>query len=62
MRGAASKAAEAGVIVVGGHTVDDQEPKFGMAVTGVVEPGREVTNAGAKPGDALVLTSPSARA
>ena len=52
MRGAASKAAEAGVIVVGGHTVDDQEPKFGMAVTGVVEPGREVTNAGAKPGDA----------
>ena len=58
MRGAASKAAEAGVIVVGGHTVDDQEPKFGMAVTGVVEPGREVTNAGARPGDALVLTKP----
>ena len=58
MRGGASKAAEAGVIVVGGHTVDDQEPKFGMAVTGVVEPGREVTNAGAKPGDALVLTKP----
>lgn len=58
MRGAASKAAEAGVIVVGGHTVDDQEPKFGMAVTGIVEPGREVTNAGAKPGDVLVLTKP----
>ena len=58
MRGAASKAAEAGVIVVGGHTVDDQEPKFGMAVTGVVEPGREVTNAGAMPGDTLVLTKP----
>ena len=58
MRGAASKASEAGVIVVGGHTVDDQEPKFGMAVTGVVEPGREVTNAGAKPGDSLVLTKP----
>ena len=58
MRGASSKAAEAGVIIVGGHTVDDQEPKFGMAVTGVVEPGREVTNAGAKPGDSLVLTKP----
>ena len=58
MRGASSKAAEAGVIVVGGHTVDDQEPKFGMAVTGVIEPGREVTNAGARPGDSLVLTKP----
>jgi selenide,water dikinase len=46
------------VIIVGGHTVDDQEPKFGMAVTGLVEPGREVTNAGAKPGDSLVLTKP----
>lgn len=58
LRGGASKAQEAGVIVVGGHTVDDAEPKYGMAVTGVVEPGRQITNAGARPGDALILTKP----
>ena len=58
LRGGASKAQEAGVIVVGGHTVDDAEPKYGMAVTGVVEPGRQITNAGARPGDALILSKP----
>lgn len=58
LQGGASKAQEAGVIVVGGHTVDDAEPKYGMAVTGIVEPGRQVTNAGARPGDALILTKP----
>lgn len=58
LKGGASKATEAGVIIVGGHTVDDKEPKYGMAVTGVVRPGEEVTNAGAKPGDVLVLTKP----
>ena len=58
LRGGAAKAQEAGVIVVGGHTVDDAEPKYGMAVTGVVEPGRQITNAGARPGDALILTKP----
>lgn len=58
LRGGASKAAEAGVIVVGGHTVDDEEPKYGMSVTGVIKPGAQVTNAGAQPGDALVLTKP----
>lgn len=58
MKGGASKATEAGVLIVGGHTVDDKEPKYGMAVTGVVKPGEEVTNAGAKPGDVLVLTKP----
>lgn len=58
LRGGASKATEAGVIIVGGHTVDDKEPKYGMAVTGVVQPGKEVTNAGAKAGDVLVLTKP----
>lgn len=45
-----------GVVVIGGHSVDDQEMKFGYAVTGVIHPDRVVTNAGAKPGDALVLT------
>jgi selenide,water dikinase len=46
------------VVVLGGHSVDDQEMKFGYAVTGVVRPDRVVTNAGAKPGDALILTKP----
>ena len=58
LSGGASKAAEAGVLIVGGHTVDDAEPKYGMSVTGVVHPGAQVTNAGAKPGDVLVLTKP----
>ncbi len=58
LRGGASKAQEAGVLIVGGHTVDDAEPKYGLAVTGVVKPGLQVTNAGARPGDALVLTKP----
>jgi selenide,water dikinase len=58
LKGGASKAKEAGVLIVGGHTVDDKEPKYGLAVTGVVKPGLQVTNAGAKVGDALVLTKP----
>ena len=58
LQGGAAKAEEAGVLIVGGHTVDDAEPKYGMAVTGVVEPGKQVTNAGACPGDVLVLTKP----
>ena len=58
LSGGAEKAAEAGVPVVGGHTVDDDEPKYGMAVTGIVHPDRIVTNAGARPGDRLVLTKP----
>ena len=58
LSGGASKATEAGVLIVGGHTVDDAEPKYGMSVTGVVHPGEQVTNAGAKPGDILVLTKP----
>ena len=56
VRGGASKAAEAGVVIGGGHTIDDAEPKYGMAVTGLVRPGEQVTNAGAKAGDSLVLT------
>ena len=58
LSGGASKAQEAGVLIVGGHTVDDAEPKYGMSVTGVVHPGEQVTNAGAQPGDVLVLTKP----
>ena len=58
LKGGAAKAREAGALIVGGHTVNDQEPKYGMAVTGLVEPGRQVTNAGARPGDKLVITKP----
>ena len=58
LRGGYDKAAEAHVLIAGGHTVDDAEPKYGMAVTGVVRPGDHVTNAGAQPGDVLVLTKP----
>ncbi len=58
LKGGALKAKEAGVLIVGGHTVDDKEPKYGLAVTGVVRPGEQVANTGAKPGDALVLTKP----
>jgi len=46
------------VVVIGGHSVDDKEMKFGYAVTGIVHPNKVVTNAGAKPGDVLVLTKP----
>jgi selenide,water dikinase len=56
--GGAEKVSEAGAVLGGGHSVDDPEPKYGMAVTGVVHPDRVLTNSGAKPGDALVLTKP----
>jgi selenide,water dikinase len=58
LRGGYSKANEAGCLIVGGHTVDDPEPKYGLSVVGIVEPGKQVTNAGAQPGDVLVLTKP----
>ncbi len=58
LRGAIAKAAEAGVAIVGGHSVADEEVKFGMAVTGVIDPRRIIRNVGARPGDALVLTKP----
>ena len=58
LKGATAKAQEAGVMVVGGHTMNDEEPKYGMAVTGFVAPGQQVTNASAKAGDKLVLTKP----
>ena len=56
LRGGADKAQEVGVVVVGGHSVADEEIKYGMAVTGVIDPSRVVRNVGARPGDALVLT------
>src|SRR4051794_17316115 len=58
LRGGADAAAEAGAAVVGGHSIDDPEPKYGMAVTGVVDPRAVLTNAGGRAGDALVLTKP----
>ncbi len=58
LRGGHDKAAEANCLIVGGHTVDDSEPKYGLSVVGLVEPGKQVSNAGAKPGDVLVLTKP----
>ena len=58
LQGGASKAREAGVLVAGGHTVDDAEPKYGMAVTGVVKPGMQVANSTVRAGDVLVLTKP----
>ena len=56
LRGGASVAAEAGCLVVGGHTIDDPEPKYGMAVVGLASPDRLFTIDAARPGDALVLT------
>lgn len=58
LAGGQSKAAEAGIPVLGGHSVQDPEPKYGMAVTGIVHPRKVLTNSGAKPGDVLILTKP----
>ncbi len=58
LRGGADKATEAGVIIAGGHSIDDPEPKYGLAVTGVVHPRAVVKNVGARPGDQLLLTKP----
>ena len=58
LKGAQDKAAEAGIPVLGGHTVEDPEPKFGMVVSGSIHPQKIIKNTGAKPGDQLVLTKP----
>ncbi len=58
LRGGAEAARLAGAAVVGGHSIDDPEPKYGMVVTGMVHPERVLRNVGARPGDALVLTKP----
>ena len=56
--GALNKITEAGAVLAGGHSIEDDEPKFGLAVTGVVHPLKFWTNGGARPGDVLVLTKP----
>lgn len=56
LSGGQQKIAEAGAVMLGGHTIDDDEPKYGLSVTGVVHPDKVLTNAGAQPGDALILT------
>ncbi|GAA4862222.1 selenide, water dikinase SelD [Paenibacillus vulneris] len=58
LRGAADKVQEAGATLVGGHSIDDNEPKFGLAVTGIIHPDKVKPNAGAKAGDKLILTKP----
>jgi selenide,water dikinase len=58
LRGGADAARAAGVSIVGGHSIDDREPKYGLAVTGTVHPDELISNAGGQPGDALVLTKP----
>src|SRR2546425_5054080 len=58
LRGGADVVREAGAFILGGHSVDDPEPKFGMVAIGEVHPDRIVTNAGARAGDVLVLTKP----
>ncbi len=58
MRGGAEKVIESGAILVGGHTVDDNEPKYGLSVTGMVHPDKVRANSHVKPGDVLILTKP----
>jgi selenide,water dikinase len=58
LKGGDSKVREAGAITIGGHTIDDHPPKYGLAVIGTVHPDKLITNAGAKPGEALILTKP----
>jgi len=58
LRGGAEKVVEAGGVLAGGHTIDDKEPKYGLSVMGLIHPERVWTKAGARPGDALVLTKP----
>jgi selenide,water dikinase len=58
LRGGADKIREAGAVLVGGHTIDDEEPKYGLAVTGTVHPEHFVRQDGARPGDVLILTKP----
>jgi selenide,water dikinase len=58
LAGGAESARLAGATIVGGHTIDDPQPKYGLAVTGVIRPGMELTNAAVQPGDSLILTKP----
>ena len=58
LRGGLDKMREAGVLLIGGHSVEDDEPKYGLSVTGVIHPEKVLFNRGAKPGDRLILTKP----
>ena len=58
LRGGTDKMREASVVLVGGHSIDDKELKYGLSVTGTVHPNRLITNSGARPGDKLILTKP----
>lgn len=58
LNGASDKATEAGIAIVGGHTIKSEEPIFGLAVVGTIHPNRVLANAGARPGDVLILTKP----
>jgi len=58
LRGGIEKVIEAGGIMMGGHTIVDEVPKYGLAVTGIIHPGKIITNSAAKPGDILILTKP----
>lgn len=58
MKGGFDKATEAGVRIIGGHTIDDITPKYGLAVVGYIHPAKIITNSGARPGDSLILTKP----
>ena len=58
INGSMNKLSEAGVLLVGGHSIEDKEIKYGLSVTGLVHPKKVITNAGAKPGDRLILTKP----
>lgn len=58
LRGGAEKVREAGAVVVGGHSVNDKEPKYGLAVTGIIDPEKVKRKGGAVPGDVLILTKP----
>lgn len=58
LRGGAHKVAESGAIIAGGHTIQDDVPKYGLAVTGIVHPQKVLSNAGSLPGDVLILTKP----
>jgi selenide,water dikinase len=58
LQGGAEKVAEAGAVLAGGHTIQDPEPKYGLCVSGFVNPKKVLTNTGAKPGDQLILTKP----
>lgn len=58
LKGASDKVSEAGISIIGGHTIEDTEPKFGLVVTGTIDPAKVLSKSSAKPGDAIILTKP----